>query len=131
MLTDDELIAWRGDELPPPLEAIRLRIAQEPPWQKITVLQGWWPILRRLDERLRELDPDYRLAEIKQKFAQLNVYPARPAAREVLAAIEEAQDESRTTCEVCAQPGARRTTTSGWWSVLCENHKDFDDEYLT
>jgi len=32
---------------------------------------GWYPILARLEERPREIDPDYRVLQIKEKFGTL------------------------------------------------------------
>lgn len=53
---------------------------------------GWWPILVRLDERLRAVEPSYQLTQVKQKFGSLDVHIKSPVTsdkiREELVAAE-------------------------------------------
>lgn len=123
--TDEDLTKWRGDEYPPPIEAIAQRIDTEPQWRTVSVEQGWWPILIRLDEKLRVLDPNYRLRKIKADMARLDVTLQRPVcadvAEQMYAAVREAEDASWVTCEKCGQPGTVRTQPSGWMAVLCDD----------
>jgi hypothetical protein len=35
---------------------------------------GWYPILARLEERLRQIDPDYQVHQIKAEFGTLRFY---------------------------------------------------------
>lgn len=126
---DEELITWTGDGLPPAVEEIRQRIDQLPRWQTIGVLRGWWPILVRLDERLRSAEPSYRLTQVKQKFGSLDVHMKGPVTSdEVRAALAAAQAESRVTCEACGRPGTARRSRTGWIGVFCVDHKNYDDE---
>jgi hypothetical protein len=95
-------------------------------------LKGWRPILGRLFERLEgtiaqqpvEARGDFRIVQIKQKFGRLRVYLSKEATPEMRAAIDEAEEESTTTCEVCSAPG-RLVDRSGWTSVKCAAHEDW------
>lgn len=81
---------------------------------------GWYPILARLEERLRTIDPDYRVHQIKEKFGTLRFYWTRQnydAGRE---AVADAETESARTCEVCGNPGCLRTRR-GWLRTLCDD----------
>lgn len=129
MTTDEQLIAWSGEGFPPAIEAMRQRIAQLPQWQTIGVLPGWWPILVRLDERLRDADPDYRLSQVKQKLGSLDVHMKGGVQSQIISgALRDAEAESRVTCEVCGRPGITRTSRRGWVAVFCDDHKAYDDE---
>jgi hypothetical protein len=130
MTTHDEgLIAWDGDGLPPAAENIRQRIGQLPQWQTIGVMRGWWPILVRLDERLRSVEPSYRLTQVKQKFGSLEVHLEGPVTSdEVRAALAAAEAKSKVTCEACGRPGIDRRSRTGWIGVFCDDHKNYDDE---
>jgi len=93
--------------------------------------KGWRPILGRLLERLEaaiEAQPvdaqnEFRLRQIKQKFGTLRVYVSG-ATPEMRAAIDEAEQESAFTCEVCGEPG-RLADRNGWTSVKCDAHEDW------
>ena len=94
--------------------------------------KGWRPILGRLLERLEgaiaqqpvEAQSDFRIVQIKQKFGRLRVYLSKEATPEMRAAIDEAEEESTTTCEVCSAPG-RLVDRSGWTSVKCADHENW------
>jgi hypothetical protein len=69
--------------------------------------RGWWPIVWKLHAALLELDPDYRISQIKEKFGGLRYYAdfenvSWQDAEPLIAAAEKAASE---TCEVCGQPG--------------------------
>lgn len=130
--TDEDLISWNGDGLPPAIEQIRQRIDQLPRWQTIGVMQGWWPILVHLDEQLREVDPSYQLTQVKQKLGTLEVHLKGPVTSDAVhAALETSVAESRVTCEVCGRPGSLRHSRRGWVAVYCDEHEGYDDEYRT
>ncbi|MEE6166333.1 MULTISPECIES: hypothetical protein [unclassified Mycolicibacterium] len=76
-----------------------------------------------------ELDVDYIVHQIKEKFGTLRYYYYWPssdtASLEVLAAMDaitgEAERESATTCERCGQPGILRQTRQIWVKTLCDS----------
>ncbi len=81
---------------------------------------GWYPILVRLEERLGEIDPDYRVLQIKEKFGTLRFYLAGRHYEFGKAAVAEAEAESARTCELCGGPGYLRTRNS-WLRTVCDD----------
>ncbi len=94
---------------------------------------GWYPILARLNERLREIDPDYQVHQIKEKFGTLRFYWAGLNYDAGEAAVAEAETESARTCESCGNLGHLRTRR-GWSRTLCddcsrsEGYEDLPDD---
>lgn len=78
---------------------------------------GWYPILARVEERLNELDPDYRVHQIKEKFGTLRFYWEGDIP-DGDAIVDEAEADSARTCELCGGPGRRRSK-GGWLKTLC------------
>ena len=88
---------------------------------------GWFDILWRLCEDLEPLAAEFErksgcqfeILQVKEKFGGLRVYvnDANDAIRQRL---EDAQQESLRTCEVCGQPGKR--CEAGWIRTLCDEH---------
>jgi hypothetical protein len=76
----------------------------------------WFPILARLEERLNELDPDYQVNQIKEKFGTLYWEGDIPNGD---ALVAEAEAESARTCELCGSQGNLRTK-AGWLKTLCD-----------
>jgi hypothetical protein len=94
--------------------------------------KGWRPILGRLLERLEaaiaqqpvEAQSDFRIVQIKQKFGRLRVYLSKTATPEMRAAIDEAEEDSIATCEVCSAPG-QLADRNGWTSAKCADHENW------
>ena len=86
---------------------------------------GWYPILARLEERLRTIDPDYRVHQIKEKFGTLRFYWTGRDYDVGETVVDDAKAESAQTCEVCGNPGCLRTR-GGWLRTLCDDcaHSD-------
>jgi hypothetical protein len=57
---------------------------------------------------------------VKEKYGLLRVYMNK-STREIQQAIQDAKEESLTTCEVCGQPGELRIHTA-WYYVGCDEH---------
>jgi hypothetical protein len=86
---------------------------------------GWLPIVSDLHARLIELAPDYRIAQIKEKFGGLRYYidsVPEGVSDAVYAAIDEAEARSFVTCEVCG--GAGEPRYGGWVKTLCDEHHE-------
>ena len=76
---------------------------------------GWFELLKDLSEKL---EPEGVVAtQVKEKFGTLRFY-ARSATDETFALIDEAEDISEKTCEVCGKPGTLRG--KGWVQTLCD-----------
>jgi hypothetical protein len=79
---------------------------------------GWHPILARLEQQLNELDPDYQVHQIKEKFGTLCFYWEGDIPNGD-AIVGEAEAESARTCELCGSHGNLRTK-AGWLKTLCD-----------
>jgi uncharacterized protein with HEPN domain len=85
---------------------------------------GWFAIIDRLSSRL-VADPNLVVGQLKEKMGLLTVYFNRSesASLEVEAAtdaaLREAREESKRTCEVCGAPGAYKKRDHHV-SPLCE-----------
>ena len=87
---------------------------------------GWHKIILDTHNQLKELDPGYKINQIKEKFGGLRFYwqPSSTMSDEnwrICCRLEtEAEDRSFKTCEVCGKPGHRRN--NGWLKTLCDKH---------
>jgi hypothetical protein len=79
---------------------------------------GWYPILARIEERLSELDPNYEVNQIKEKFGTLRFYWEGDIP-DGAAIVDGAEAESARTCELCRSAGHLRTR-AGWLKTLCD-----------
>lgn len=87
---------------------------------------GWHPILVSLDKAMAEVDPDYTLEQVKEKFGGLRYYyqPSRDDVRGRLdILVRGAELTCAVTCEVTGQPGrlmqkgGQRKTLSAYYIV--------------
>lgn len=93
---------------------------------------GWQPILAHLFERLESAVAefpvdgrrDFHVERIRQKFGCLQVRVSDEGTAEVRAAIEEAENASVVSCEVCGAPG-ELADRRGWTAVRCTRHEDW------
>ncbi|MGH9025731.1 MAG: hypothetical protein ACRDWD_06385 [Acidimicrobiia bacterium] len=109
----------------PDLEAILRRIPDG--WGRwIRVGPGWYPIIVAVDRKLADLDPDYRVLQVKEKFGGLRYYwrPRDAEQGEGPAAlgnelVNAAAALAASTCEDCGRPGTL-VDRQGWLSTLCD-----------
>lgn len=102
-------------------EDILARIPER--WGKyISTGPGWYSIIFDLDKKIAALDPDYTIAQVKEKFGGLRYYlgdikpEAYVQAEELIRAAEQ---QCSVTCEECGQTGELRTDL-GWIRTLCD-----------
>lgn len=87
------------------------------------VRPGWRDLLMALHARLVEIDPDYQISGLKEKFGELRVTMASDESREIEALLDAATAESREICVFCGAKPAR--PTPGFVSgtlTCCEAH---------
>lgn len=94
-----------------------------PVWRSVDCGPGWYRIILKLDAHLKNIDPGYRVVQVKEKFGGLRYYteglPVDEATRQAFSqAISQAEAESMSTCEVCGEAGTLGGT--GWIRTLCE-----------
>ena len=90
--------------------------------------KGWFGLIIDLNSVLAQLDPDYVVQQVKEKFGRLAYYVGsdkfigfdNPFHR----AKQAAQDRSVTICELCSAPGCLHETSpmgppGRWVKTLC------------
>lgn len=99
-------------------------------WRGIDIGPGWDKIVLDLDADLSEMDPDYTIHQVKEKFGGLRYYTAHKSKQDPelmarwQARIMQAENESFKTCEECGEPGVLRD--SGWIKTRCDEHSNGD-----
>ncbi len=97
---------------------------------------GWWELL---EDAFKEITAalnampgaTFSVAQIKEKFGGLRFYydmsneslsdDQYSALRAVIgAAVGKAEERADRTCEICGEPGERRSTS--WLMTLCDQH---------
>ena len=83
---------------------------------------------RFIREPLKEIEdevPQVVAMQVKEKFGTLNFY-YRGGDDYIRGLVDMAESMSAITCEVCGQPGERRS--DGWIKTLCETHQKEREE---
>lgn len=70
--------------------------------------QGWHPLIIELDKKISEIDPDYELDQVKEKFGQLRYFiTPNPndwrSFKEIEEIIEEYEAKSAQICQICGE----------------------------
>lgn len=98
--------------------------------------EGWWPLLLKLDEDIAKIDPNYKIAQVKEKFGGLRYYIhhgdelTEDAYLAIEQLIREAEKESLKTCEACGETEGvetRGSRTSRWLKTYCKFHHMYKD----
>jgi hypothetical protein len=90
------------------------------PDHKRCVGPGWHPILDQLHTDIVALDPEYSVAQVKEKFGGLRAYLVYRNP-EITALVTAAETLSAVTCENCGIPGRiRNRKDSRWLQCLCD-----------
>lgn len=93
---------------------------QIPDWMD-HVGPGWHPILTQLHADVVALDPDYRVAQVKEKFGGLRAYLVHASHPDIEPLIRAAESKSMQTCEECGAPGrVRNRVNRVWLQCLCD-----------
>jgi len=91
---------------------------------------GWYELIRELCEKLyplvQKIVPDEygyscRASQVKEKYGTLRFY-MDACTDEMCDLIDEYEDRSSRTCEVCGKP-AKIDNSTGWVSTTCEEHR--------
>jgi len=90
---------------------------------------GWHDIIIELDQAIAKILPDYKVHQIKSKFAELRFYidfleVDYEKEKEVDALILATEKKSRSTCERCGRPG-EQVSVNHWLYALCNMCKTF------
>ena len=93
---------------------------------------GWWPLTEALHEKLKAIDPDYKIVQVKEKFGGLRFYyetsqEDKDTWYKMYLLVSEYENESYRTCEECGSKENVTTATfeRGWWiRTLCPSCRE-------
>lgn len=82
--------------------------------------QGWDKIIIDCHNKLKSIDPAYVIYQIKEKFGTLRYYFYTSSDNQdgMTKCIEEAEELSAVTCELCGNPGSL-DHEAYWVKTLC------------
>ncbi len=91
------------------------------------VRDGWHDIIYDLSQKIVDYCQENDLAvpkvfQVKEKFAGLRFYLESYPDEKIREFIDEAEQKSRETCEVCGNKG--ETRDGSWIKTLCDKHAD-------
>lgn len=106
-------------------EEIKSRIIEPFP-KSIDCGDGWMPLIAELHEALLEVDPHYRVYQVKEKFGKLCFYYAI-SNPELFAKVKDLvklyEDMSSSICEKTGKAG-KLMVRNGYYKTLHESFKD-------
>jgi len=82
--------------------------------------KGWNKLIEDLIKDLDELDPNYTISQIKEKFGGLRFY-VHDATTDHYMLINKAEGKSLFICQVCGKEG-RTQNKNGWLMTVCNEH---------
>jgi DNA-binding XRE family transcriptional regulator len=93
-----------------------------PQWYGCVVPDGWRELVERTDELLAFVDPEYKITQVKDKFATMSFYfetTKTGVEKQIMMAIAaDAQNRSASICESCGKYGSYRDSRR-WVRTLC------------
>jgi hypothetical protein len=105
-----------------PLAAkVHLRTADN--WYGVVTPPGWDNIIGELDSELAQIDPDYKIFQVKEKFGALRYYSSLDVNDQARKIVTLATLQSSITCEECGKKAELRTDRN-WIRTLCNEHAD-------
>jgi len=109
------------NELQIQVEALKNKMSG---YKWIEVDEGWYQIIVDCDKELTEIDPNYGILQIKEKFGGLRYYmtpsnDTTPEQRDKMyEVIEKYEKKSFETCEATGRPGVLMQSIGGWRKTL-------------
>jgi hypothetical protein len=82
--------------------------------------KGWYQLILDTHNKIVELDPNYTIQQIKEKYGGLRFYHTSCHQFATWDIEEAAEVESYTICEVCGRPGSLRGRA--WLQTTCDEH---------
>lgn len=96
--------------------------------ERLNVGPGWQDLITQLHLKLSEVDPDYKIIQIKEKFGGLRYYCEFSGGltfeqfEYAQAAVRKTEQESEETCEECGARGRTSRWGGNWYRTLCKEH---------
>lgn len=91
---------------------------------------GWYQLILELDDKISNIEPGYKVDQVKEKFGGLRFYynwmSVKDDNRErVDKFIDAAETKAHTTCEVCGVSDSAVITIGPYWvNTLCTEHRE-------
>ena len=111
------------DELQLQIEALKNKFLPNY-YKSVDVDEGWYQIVVDCDNLLTEIDPNYQIAQIKQKFGGLRYYfqPSDVNNGELYVKMNSVvlayEKIASITCEATGKPGVLMKSKGGWVKTL-------------
>ena len=83
---------------------------------------GWKDMLNNLTDEIKQIQPDFKFSQVKEKFGTLRAY-CMGAIDGVYDVIDKYEKISATTCEICGSKG-KLCDDSWWMKVICNKCKE-------
>lgn len=96
---------------------------------------GWYRLIYNLCLDISKLDlpKDFKVQQVKEKFAGLRFYTNLVEPEDVFdelnKLIQEAEAQSLKTCEYCANPGTQVSVGGFWIHTFCKDCEIKEREY--
>lgn len=102
------------------LTEIKTKLAKDGVSQTLDIGDGWIHLVVNLHIELKRLDPDYVLAQVKEKFGGLRYYAFCTSLDDQIRSkfrslIHDAEGLSYTICEETGKPGILMRKKDGYW----------------
>lgn len=108
------------NELQLKIEELKKKIVPEY-WKSIDVDEGWYQVVLDCDKELTEIDHNYQIFQIKEKFGGLRYY-FQPSQSDTLAemnkVVSKYEEIAARTCEATGNPGILMKSNYGWLKTL-------------
>lgn len=92
---------------------------------------GWHPVIKKVLDKISQYNQDSPedsrifVDQVKEKFGTLRIYVTydnvpKETIKDINAAISEAENEARDTCEFCGTKENVGIRIKGWYTTMCE-----------
>ena len=88
---------------------------------------GWHDLVKNTHERIIQVDPEYQIRQIKEKFGNLRYYyeaSRSHAIPEIDKIIRTAEVVSSVICQDCGTVGGKMRVIRHWYQTLCDACND-------
>jgi hypothetical protein len=111
---------------------LQARVPKGEAWSGVSIYPHWGPIVADIDAALAELDPNYEIYQVKEKWGQLRYYCSLDDRDDAIAIIRAGETRAAHTCTRCGLEDdtitsgtvTTGTVATGWVATLCPACRD-------
>jgi len=93
-------------------------------WYGLDAPYGWHRLIETLHIAIVQIDPDYKIQQIKEKFGGLRYYCAYKKDTVTRSLIQTAEARSYKICQICGTENesdkVAMSTKGHWYATLCK-----------